>query len=57
MVRGTFEMNLKILTLEQLRQLEERLHDLEVDGIDVVSSYDQVIFELERRGEKENDRR
>jgi len=28
-------MNLKILTIEQLKQLEERLYDLELDGEDV----------------------
>jgi len=42
-------MNLKILTLEQLKELEERLYDLEIDGEDVWFERDQVLNELIRR--------
>lgn len=45
--------NLKILTLEQLKTLEENLYDRDLDGEDVGNEYDQVVWELERRGEKE----
>ncbi len=43
-------MNLKILTIEQLKQLEERLYDLEIDGEDVWFERDQVIWEIIFRG-------
>ena len=49
MAGGAFEMNLKILTIEQLKQLEERLYDREVDGEDVWFERDQVLNELIRR--------
>jgi len=42
-------MNLKILTIEQLKELEERLYDLELDGEDVWFERDQVLWELIRR--------
>ena len=50
MAGGVFEMNLKILTIEQLKQLEERLYDLEIDGEDVWFERDQVIWEIISRG-------
>jgi len=50
MAGGVFEMNLKILTIEQLKQLEERLYDLEIDGEDVWFERDQVIWEIIFRG-------
>jgi len=42
-------VNLKILTIEQLKELEERLYDLELDGEDVWFERDQVLWELIRR--------
>jgi hypothetical protein len=43
-------MNLKILTIEQLKELEERLYEMELDGEDVWLEHDKVTAELHRRG-------
>jgi len=56
MAGGAFKMNLKILTLEQLKELEERLYALELDGEDVWFERDQVLWEIIFRG-IEDDRR
>lgn len=42
-------MNLKILTIEQLKALEERLYEREDDGEIVWREKDEVIRELFRR--------
>ena len=49
-------MNLKILTLEQLKELEERLYDMEVDGEDVWFERDQVLWEIISRDTKDDRR-
>ena len=43
-------MNLKILTIEQLKQLEERLYDREVEGEDVKEERHQLLMEIISRG-------
>ena len=54
MAGGAFEMNLKILTIEQLQQLEERLYDMELDGEDVGIERDQVTWEIIMRQHDDN---
>ena len=49
-------MNLKILTIEQLKELEERLYDLEVNGEDVWFERDQVLWEIHFRGIEDDGR-
>ena len=46
-------MNLKILTIEQLKELEERLYDLELDGEDVGLERVCVISEIVSRDTKD----
>ena len=57
MVGGSFEMNLKILTIEQLKELEERLYDMELNGDDVWFERDQVLWEITFRSYKDDSRR
>ena len=54
MAGGAFEMNLKILTVEQLKELEERLYDRELDGEDVKITLDQVMWEILMRQHDDN---
>lgn len=48
-------MNLKILTVEQLKNLLERLYDMEAEGEDVGVESDKVVWELHRRGYEDDE--
>lgn len=46
----TLDDDLSTWTVEALREYEERLYDLEVDGKDVWHDRDAILWELNHRG-------